>query len=895
MTDTKRIFSDPGSVLRLAIFTGGISAERSISLDSARTFYDGLRQFCQQTSLSIEPTLVFQNRNGNYLPMPKEWLYSNTTDDFEQNLASIQPYTDNQLRSLIADTDVLCPMIHGQGGEDGKLTALFEEQGNWKYIGSSSSSLHQTHYKHTTSEAILNFGLRVAKSALFNIPESSSETVIDDWINSPEAQHKLDIAISKISADRKIDVVVKPNDCGSSDGVSRCTRETLNRAVMDASRFSSQILIEEYIQGVEFSIIVLQDLGGNITPLLPTSIHHVDASGNTVDGIYSRLKKYHPDRYVRHETPGALAPFSIRKIRTQAKDLFCEFGLSDWARLDGFVLGDGSVIWSEINGIPGYGQDSFLFQQAALFGLGHKHITKLLIARALLKTGVWSPYGDDGLRKTPSKPAFDALLPADVIKNSLEQSFLWIKARDQEVSTSSTKKLFVIGGGSTSERNVSRLSWINVIQKLSSVIDYDVSPVFLSRKGQYWQVPLFVALQHTIEEIETIISSDTPLKDRIREYLTELEGLQASSGGNSLVSVFDPKPITLEGIKDQIGDHGGVFIALHGGIGEDGTLQSELEALQIPYNGSDPSVSAVCMDKVLTGESLTRMGIIGFTAPKKRAFTVSDIRRSLTECIGGEVISRLAAKRFSLSLNDFFGDQDWKKYCNFCDGFFSSVYTELGSPSGIVIKPRADGCSTGVLVADQPTYQVPIYVACALAQIQTVPLHWLYKESSHTYEQELKFPDEPMSELLFEQFIGGRDTIVEMTVGVVQVGKRLISLVPSATRSIAGALSVYEKFCKGFGTNLTPPPGIQAAVIRSIQDRVAEFATRLSIQGYARIDIIYDTESDSLFLIEVNTLPGLSAATVLFTQALQTPELKHDPISFLCRIARPTVPGERQQ
>jgi D-alanine-D-alanine ligase len=52
-----------------------------------------------------------------------------------------------------------------------------------------------------------------------------------------------------------------------------------------------------------------------------------------------------------------------------------------------------------------------------------------------------------------------------------------------------------------------------------------------------------------------------------------------------------------------------VFIAMHGRGGEDGTLQDLLETLAVPYTGSDPLASALCMDKMLFKRMLRLHGI----------------------------------------------------------------------------------------------------------------------------------------------------------------------------------------------------------------------------------------------------------------------------------------------
>ncbi|HET8711113.1 MAG TPA: hypothetical protein VFM32_07045, partial [Spongiibacteraceae bacterium] len=83
------------------------------------------------------------------------------------------------------------------------------------------------------------------------------------------------------------------------------------------------------------------------------------------------------------------------------------------------------------------------------------------------------------------------------------------------------------------------------------------------------------------------------------------------------------------------------------------------------------------------------------------------------------------------------------------------------------------------------------------------------------------------------------------------------------------------------GRNLTPPPILTSQQIASIRERIAKYANAIHIEGYARIDVFYVPPKDELILIEVNSLPGLSMATVTFTQAAVTPEFRMRPSEFL--------------
>ena len=148
----------------------------------------------------------------------------------------------------------------------------------------------------------------------------------------------------------------------------------------------------------------------------------------------------------------------------------------------------------------------------------------------------------------------------------------------------------------------------------------------------------------------------------------------------------------------------------------------------------------------------------------------------------------------------------------------------------------------------------------------------------------LRMPPDRISDIIVEEFLGSRktnDNIVEITVAVLGRTGQMVSMVPSETLNDFGVLTVEEKFCKGGGTNLTPPPSFSSEMVYSIQKRISAFSNQLGIDGYARIDAMYNIKSDELILIEVNSLPGLSPATVTFTQALVTPGIRKKPSEFL--------------
>ena len=89
-------------------------------------------------------------------------------------------------------------------------------------------------------------------------------------------------------------------------------------------------------------------------------------------------------------------------------------------------------------------------------------------------------------------------------------------------------------------------------------------------------------------------------------------------------------------------------------------------------------------------------------------------------------------------------------------------------------------------------------------------------------------------------------------------------------------MSVEEKFQGGTGVNLTPPPEgiISKQSCEKLKKHVETIAQTLQIQNYARLDLFFNTRTEQTYVIEANTLPALTPATVLYQQALcETPSM----------------------
>jgi len=114
---------------------------------------------------------------------------------------------------------------------------------------------------------------------------------------------------------------------------------------------------------------------------------------------------------------------------------------------------------------------------------------------------------------------------------------------------------------------------------------------------------------------------------------------------------------------------------------------------------------------------------------------------------------------------------------------------------------------------------------------------------------------------------------IELTVGVLEKDGEYHSLNPSITVVEGEVLSLEEKFQGGTGINITPPdktiiPNADNA-IKLIKEKIELSSKLMGIKNYARVDIFFNILTNELIIIEPNSLPGLTASTVFFQQAIK--------------------------
>jgi D-alanine-D-alanine ligase len=330
-------------------------------------------------------------------------------------------------------------------------------------------------------------------------------------------------------------------------------------------------------------------------------------------------------------------------------------------------------------------------------------------------------------------------------------------------------RVTVLTGGTSAERNVALASAVQVIGALRSR-GHEVAVVDTARG--------YIPKADEQALLSGVVGTEPPPIEQLRALE---QGLLLSGLANLAV----------------VRDADVLFLALHGGRGEDGTIQTLLEMVGVPYTGSGRLGSAMAMDKDIS----------------KRLFRGAGVATA-----------------------------DWVM----APASRAEVERDFGWPA--VVKPSKQGSTVGLSVVKKPA---DFETAVVLAR---------------------QYDDEVM----IERFVPGR----ELTVGVLEGGALAVG-------EIIPRHEIFDYECKytpGMSQEIFPAQ-LPAQLTAECQRLSLLAHEALKLGGYSRVDFRL-TPAGELFCLEVNTLPGMTA-TSLLPQAAQAVGIAFPELcERICRAAR---------
>lgn len=319
----------------IALLTGGTTGEWVISVKSAATIAHHL------DTDKFEVYKIMLTQQGWFYEPADSVKIEVDRNDFSLHIKG---------RKITFDGVFIA--IHGSPGEDGKLQGYFDML-NLPYTTCDAMTSAITMNKGYTKAIVQDIaGLFVAKSA--QIFKNSSYSLTD------------------IKNNLVLPYFVKPNNGGSSIGMSKVKNQyDLQTAVDKAFKEDEQILIEEFIEGREFTVGVVK-LDGKITVLPATEVE-------TAKEFFDFEAKYTPG-VATETTPAPLRSETRKRVEEIATAVYQKLNCRGVVRIDFILTGDeGDFYFIEINTIPGQTATSFIPQQVAAFGLSlNDFYTKLI-------------------------------------------------------------------------------------------------------------------------------------------------------------------------------------------------------------------------------------------------------------------------------------------------------------------------------------------------------------------------------------------------------------------------------------------------------------------------------------------------------------------------------------
>lgn len=337
--------------MKVVVLAGGTSTERAVSLVSGSMIYKALKKNGHQAIL-LDVYLGYEGELEGIFESDTDWA-ANVSAVSEQNpdleaVKALRPDGDKNffgpnVLALCKEADAVFMALHGANGEDGKIQACFELMGI-PYTGTD----------YISSAMAMDKGIAKDIFAAHQIPTPQGFRLKKGEKASPI-----------------FPCIVKACCGGSSVGVCIAKDEAeFDKALEEAFRYDKEVVVEQYIEGREFSVGVMDGKALPVIEIAPKQ------------GFYDYKNKYQAGSTVE-TCPAELDADKTVEMQEIAERVFAALRMKNYARMDFMMSKSGELYCLEANTLPGMTPTSLLPQEAAAVGISFEELCEKILSYAV--------------------------------------------------------------------------------------------------------------------------------------------------------------------------------------------------------------------------------------------------------------------------------------------------------------------------------------------------------------------------------------------------------------------------------------------------------------------------------------------------------------------------------
>ena len=338
--------------MNIALIAGGISSEREVSLTSCRAILKALRENGHKVKVvdpiygaeEVSEEVIFRDLVSKEYPS-KEVMEKLLKESKKKVIECINS-------NLFDDIDIAFLGLHGKYGEDGRIQTLLDLRGI-KYTGSDILSSAVAMDKNVTKMVFRNFDIPTA-----------------DWI---VLSSKDEININEILSKINLPFVIKPNDEGSTVGLTIVKKESeIKDAIELGFRYTDKIMIEKYVKGKELTVSIVGDIAYPLIEIKPK------------EGFYDYHHKY-TKGMTEYICPAEIDEKISKKAQEIALKAYHSLGCSVYSRVDFLLTDKDELFCLEVNTLPGMTALSLVPKAVGVMGMAFNDLIENIIRLSLKK------------------------------------------------------------------------------------------------------------------------------------------------------------------------------------------------------------------------------------------------------------------------------------------------------------------------------------------------------------------------------------------------------------------------------------------------------------------------------------------------------------------------------